>query len=722
MPKQEVMQTAAVASANMIPPSVDESVRKRDYPELKIPPVAHARLWRDGATNALALTYNGHDIVRFHFSKNVSTQPTCYSNGNMQSFPFIQQFLVRSNPKEKVTVEFFSPYEIRNMRPKRANDHQAILGQLGHPLIKDVNGIYFVEWDLMVSFHGLPFAWIDSEIQKENDGYHAKMSVEIGERPFLMLFMPHYYSDHLGYKQHEPWNFKPNPKSLSGWCSWEAYHSKVTQEDIWASAKTVAPLKKHGLEYMQIDDGFQQILVPMEKDTRIFDSWLNTNEKFPDGHDNIVEAMHSEGFKAGVWTNATLTNKEASESTHHCLHDQNGELICGDWIRYVIDCSEEILENDITPYYRALREKGYEYFKSDSIRHLLYDGQQEAVRLGLLDNETASKRQTDYMRAARKGIGDDAYYLSCWGTLSQSIGIADAMRIAGDTNPSFSSYSMQVRESARWFFAQRVMFTLDPDVLCVRGELPYVRMMASHISLMGGLYMISDKPEVYDEERMEIVRRTMPPLTTTAAETGVIDYSTPACLYLDGDQNKVSHDISFIDDSKTPFSSLWCMHMAHGGRSWCVMQRSAVVPLDAITLNVDALSLDNTKCYCAYDFWNETLVPVQNGVIKLPALSLGDCTVLSITEIQENTPVLLASDRHVSMDAISVVSSVQAQNGYALTLKGFENLKVHYVIYKGNLKGTIQCQENASATIQVENNILHLYVTFHQEDAYILLG
>ena len=160
-----------------------------------------------------------------------------------------------------------------------------------------------------------------------------------------------------------------------------------------------------------------------------------------------------------------------------------------------MDCEPSTLARHVTPYYRALREQGYEYFKSDSLRHLIYDGQQEAVRLGLLDSETASARQSAYMRAAREGIGPDAYYLSCWGVLSQSIGVADAMRVAGDTNPNWCSYSMQLRESARWYFAQRVMFTLDPDVVCVRGQYEYVRMMLSLVSLMGGLYMISDKPE-----------------------------------------------------------------------------------------------------------------------------------------------------------------------------------------------------------------------------------
>ena len=115
------------------------------------------------------------------------------------------------------------------------------------------------------------------------------------------------------------------------------------------------------------------------------------------------------------------------------------------------------------------------------------------------------------------------------------------------------------------------------------------------VSLMGGLYMISDKPETYDDTHLEMICRTLPPLTTCAAETGPVDYTTPACIYTRGGGEELCHDISHIDDSVAPFSSLWAFHMVHGGRSWCVVQRCAVVPLDAMVISADKLGLDPTR-------------------------------------------------------------------------------------------------------------------------------
>lgn len=722
MAEKDRTAAGVVASDAMIPPAEDENFRRREYPTLPVPPVGHARLWADRGRGVYALTYNGVDIITIRLPRRAQAQPKCHSDGNMQSEPFIQQFTISCDAIARATVEFFSPGDMLNMRARRAAAGEAILGQMGHPLIYGANAMYFADWDLLVSWHGLDFTWMSSSIVREKGGWHAAMEMKIGARPLVILLRPRYYGQHLGYRQHEPWRFKPNPKAVAGWCSWEAYHDDVTEDDIRASAKAIAPLKQFGLEYMQIDDGFQQKLVPMRVGGTVCESWLNTNEKFPGGHEAIVSAMRAGGFKPGVWTNATITNREGAKSMNCCVRKADGELLSGDWIHYVLDCSERALWTHVTPYYRALREMGYEYFKSDALRHLIYDGQQEAVRLGLIDSETASARQTAYMRAAREGIGKDAYYLSCWGALSQSIGIADAMRIGGDTGPKWCSYSMQIRESARWYFAQRIMFTLDPDVVCVRGRDAYVRTLLSLVSLMGGLYMISDKPETYDDTHLEMICRTLPPLTTCAAETGPVDYTTPACIYTRSGGEELCHDISHIDDSVAPFSSLWAFHMVHGGRSWCVVQRCAVIPLDAMVISADKLGLDPTREYYTFNFWAQRGSRVGGRAIAFPELALGETTVLALTDVTSGMPVLVGSSRHVSMDAVSVLDARQCLEGYSLQLDGPEGLECEYAIYAGPLRGRIVRAKGASFTLTRDEDLLRLHVKFSVGKAEIIIG
>ena len=408
-----------------------------------------------------------------------------------------------------------------------------------------------------------------------------------------------------------------------------------------------------------------------------------------------------------------------------CLRDQKGDLICGDWIHYILDCLPETLAAHVTPYYRALREKGYAYFKSDSIRHLIYDGLQEAVRLGVLEPEDARERFRAYLEAARAGIGPDAYYLSCWGVLAQSIGVCDAMRVATDANPSWGAYSMQLRETARWFFAQRVLFTVDPDHVCARGEPAWVRMMLSLVCLSGGLLMISDKPQDYDENRLNLIRKTMPALAVRAAETGPVDYTTPACprqsktLPLDEAARRMAHIAP--DDDIAPFSSLWCIHFEENGRQWAVVERAAVVPLRDASIALEALSLDPARRYCAFDFWAQEASILEQGALPLHALSLGDAQVVALTDITDGAPRLVGSDRHVSADAVSVLRAGAEDGGFALELSGFDGLTVRYTLYAPVRRAAVRSNEGCAAKIEPKDDWLVLSVSFHAPRAQILL-
>ncbi len=702
-------------SAAMTMPSLQSMLQKRKYPVLDVPPVCHARLSGDPDTMTFILTYNGFDIVTLRLLQDCKPVIRFHSDGDFQSLPFIQQFLIAADRETALSVTVAFPNETVVMRPRRAGEGEAILGQWGHPLIDGVNGLYSLVWDYLVSWHGYEdFRWQGGAVKEEDGVYSATFTLTLGAKPLILLLKPRYYGMHLGYAGHRPWERRPKEEAVSGWCSWEAYHDKVTQQNVEDAASALKPLRKYGLTTLQLDDGYQNALVPPEAGKSIGDSWLTPNEKFPDGHAGIVGAMRGNGFTAGIWTNATLTNRDACLTRPHLIHKADGDLLYGDWIQYVIDCTPEILEAEITPYYRGLREAGYDYFKSDSIRHLIFDGLQEAVRLGLLTDEDADERMCAYMRAARKGIGEDAYYLSCWGVLSQSIGVCDAMRVATDANANWHAYSMQLRETARWFFAQRVLFTVDPDHVCVRGKLPWVRMMLSLVALTGGLYMISDQPETYDDDRLSLIRKTLPGTVVRTAETGPVSYDTPACYSVRGpvDVEKNSYDLGhFQKDDPVPFSSLWCTHFEQNGRRWCVMQRCAVTPLPETKLSVKALGLDDDRRYYAFDFWNQTGFEVREGTLALPALELGDTTVWGLFDIADGAARLVGSDRHVSMDVVSVRSAEPIGDGLELELSGFAGLRCRYTVYAPKAKGRAQAW-GGEADCRAENGVFVIDVRF----------
>lgn len=59
----------------------------------------------------------------------------------------------------RAKVKFRLSKEAVNMRPNRAGHEQAILGQVGRPLIYNVNGLYDITQDLLIQWYGCKWEW-----------------------------------------------------------------------------------------------------------------------------------------------------------------------------------------------------------------------------------------------------------------------------------------------------------------------------------------------------------------------------------------------------------------------------------------------------------------------------------------------------------------------------------------------------------------------------------
>jgi alpha-galactosidase len=486
-------------------------------PTLKEPPIVHAAHKFDDETQTLSYEYNGRKIITMTGQGSDSFGYRHSSDGDIQSWPFTQQlyFLLEEPRTAVVTVHLSS--DVVCMRPHRARSEQAILGQVGRPLLSGVNGLYDISQDLQIDWHGRKWRWLDDRLtQDENGELIARLEVELGEMPWFMNLRPQYYRTHLGYKHHKPWEFRPQTGSISGWCSWEAYRRQVTEKDVEGAAEFFAEhFGPYGMKYVQIDDGYEKTPIPHDPKRPIAHTWLGTNAQFPNGHKGVIDKIKNNGMEAGIWTSASLTNNEFVNEQPECIvKDKDGECIEGDWLGFLLDCLPETLDKHVQPYYKGLSEMGYTYFKTDQIRHLLFDGLQKACRMGALTNDEAEERFRAFMQCARDAMGPEAFFLASWGVLSQVTGICDACRIAIDANPSWAGVRMQLVESARWFHTHRILFVNDPDHICARAKLDWARTLISLVSLSGGLFMLSDPLEAYDEDRIRIIQRCLPPLPT----------------------------------------------------------------------------------------------------------------------------------------------------------------------------------------------------------------
>ena len=80
-----------------------------------------------------------------------------------------------------------------------------------------------------------------------------------------------------------------------------------------------------------------------------------------------------------------------------------------------------------------------------------------------------------------------------------------------DANPTWAGIRMQLFESARWFHTHRILFLNDPDHVCVRTKADWAKSVLSLISLSGELCMLSDTQQAYTPEKLDIIRKTLPP-------------------------------------------------------------------------------------------------------------------------------------------------------------------------------------------------------------------
>ena len=655
------------------------------------PPVAHAYHHFDHDTRTLIYPYNNRKVIQIQIPEQGGRVSFRHgSDGTIQSWPLLQQIYVILEAPATCRVTFQMSHDAINCRPNRARSEQAIIGQVGHPCLPGVNGLYDINQDLLIGWHGCDWRWISDRLTPDADGNPiAEMEADLGPSVWVIEFRPQYYRTHLDYRYHRPWERRPNLKPIVGWCTWEAYRRNVTEQDVLDATKLFAKhLRPYGMEYIQIDDGFEKLPLPVNPKGTLAQAWVQAKDEFPSGHAGIVKKIKAHGMKAGIWTSASIYNDEFADEQPDCLIcGRDGAPLLGDWVKYILDCREESLEKHVRPYFVELRKAGYEYFKIDGIRHLLLDGLHEAVLCGLMSNDEAEHRFRRFLEVGREGIGPDAYWLSSWGILMQMVGLCDACRISQDAMPNWSGMQMQLVESARWFFTQRILFLNDPDHVCVRAPFEWSRSVLSMVSLTGGLFMLSDALDEYDKKRLDLIKKCIPPLTTITAETGPLQADYAAFTWTKLHSFQVLDDKPFeaehmsdeeargiagrwptVND-KHPFSSLWAFHLDTEIGRWCVLGRFATLPLRRSKVPLSALCLDPDLDYLAFDFWKQKPLGRIRGAIDCPALELGHCQIIALRPALDH-PQFLSSSRHVSQDAISVKAQRWQDGKLTLAIEG----------------------------------------------------
>ena len=256
--------------------------------------------------------------------------------------------------------------------------------------------------------------------------------------------------------------------------------------------------------------------------------------------------------------------------------------------------------------------------------------------------------------------------MACWGIRPELVGIADGCRIGNDGYSyaglaQFNSYN-------------NIIWRNDPDHIVLSQKEAYRSCTAT--SLTGSLFMLTDKPEVYESSPLiDAAQRTIPVLFTQPGQVYDVDPSRSAHIGLYEAEMSGSGPRVF-DAGTATTTGLFSLELNRSFENWLVLgrmdERDNLIP-------VRDLGLDPNKQYLCFEFWTKKFMGIVNKQFSPGTIDSNyHCQVFCLRE-KLSHPQLLATNRHVSCGGFEI----NEMNWSGNALSGSSELVANdlYVIY-----------------------------------------
>jgi len=290
------------------------------------------------------------------------------------------------------------------------------------------------------------------------------------------------------------------------------------------------------------------------------------------------------------------------------------------------------------------KEWGYEAIKWDELPACA--DAQDAWQEKRYDPEISTRQaMKKAFGRAREVLGDHTYMLFCAGEGEReedlAIGSFDAMRIGGDIFNWEDFLKNGLDRLYDTYLFHRNAILCDADNVIIREEfndINQARTRATLVSLLGLPFTLGDDLTRLPEERMEILKKCIPPVAAHPLEMRRVKRQSPlGMIHTRVDLGYLSWD-------------LMAAYNLYGEK-----KHYTVDP-------VRDLHKDDGLRYHAYDFWRDEYLGVMDGPMELE-LEPYETRVIVIRLIKPH-PQFLASTRHVSMGAVDVTAFkwIRAEN------------------------------------------------------------
>ena len=422
---------------------------------------------------------------------------------------------------------------------------------------------------------------------------------------------------------------------INGWCSWFYTLSQVSEDEVMLNTKFASEhLKQFGLEYIQVDEGYQ----------RWHGDWEG-NQRFPHGMKWLADKIKSYGFKAGLWISPYVISEPTEVFQKHpewLLKKADGSLKrVGNWEEPPADENPKRYCLDITHPEAAkwlhdlidtiVNTWGYEMIKIDFVAWSILAADHYYDRTA-----TSAEVYRKGMEIMRNAAGEKCHILDC-GPAATTVGLIDSMRIEADVNYGFSktaweTYFLHPACSAaamarRYYFHKRTRIN-DADHICL--DLltnKQSEAAATLIALSGGNMISGDRLTQLDAYKLEILKKITPSFGEAAIPVDLFDTEIPSVFTL-----KI----------KRQFAEWTVVGFFNSNLTQAIERK----------LPIQRLWLDADKIYVAFDFWKQKFIGEISGEIKV-TLEPGSVSLLTLHE-KSGKPQFISTDRHVSQGAIEV--------------------------------------------------------------------
>lgn len=426
---------------------------------------------------------------------------------------------------------------------------------------------------------------------------------------------------------------------INGWCNWFYTYEHVTEDEVLRNAAFAAKhLRQFGMEYIQVDEGYQ----------RWHGDWEG-NERFPHGMRWLADRIKEFGLQAGIWIAPFVVSEPVDIFQQHpdwFLKNTDGSLKrVGPWPdeqtdwasnespkRYGLDITHPGAAQWLHNLTDTLTNRwGYAMIKVDFVAWSLLS----ADRFHDASFTTAGAYRKGF-EIMRQAAGESVHILDC-GPGQVTSGLIDSMRIELDQNYGYSpdawkQYFLHSSSSgpaaAKRYYFHRKTWINDADHICINLLSPAQAQAAvSLIALTGGNVISGDRLTELDAVKLEMLKKGFPSFGEAARPVDLFDTDRPSVFSL---------------NIRKPFAE------------WTVagfFNADTEAPME-VAYRMERLGLDPHLTYLIYDFWNERFLGEVTGSMSV-YVPQGAVSLRAI-HAKSGVPQLLSTSRHVLQGAIEL--------------------------------------------------------------------